>query len=105
MRLYKFFAFLLITLSLSIAVSAQTDDEINIDASIVRLNVGAVSRSGSPVKNLTKENFSIYRRRRKTGNYAIRADDRAVQSGDDSRYERFDARIPADNRDVGLSFC
>ena len=42
------------------AVSAQDDDEINVDTSIVRLNVGAVSRSGQPVKNLTKENFSIY---------------------------------------------
>ncbi|MGI9056265.1 MAG: VWA domain-containing protein [Pyrinomonadaceae bacterium] len=60
MRLYKFFAFLLITVSCFLAVSAQNDDEINVDTSIVRLNIGAVSRSGQPVKNLTKENFSIY---------------------------------------------
>ena len=60
MRLYKFFAFLLITVSCFLAVSAQDDDEIKVDTSIVRLNVGAVSRSGQPVNNLTKENFSIY---------------------------------------------
>ena len=60
MRLNKFFTFLLITVSCFFAVSAQTDDEINVDTSIVRLNVGAVSRSGQPIKNLTKENFSIY---------------------------------------------
>ncbi|CAN5799046.1 hypothetical protein BH20ACI4_BH20ACI4_01390 [soil metagenome] len=60
MRLFKLFAFLPIIISGFFAVSAQTDDEINIDASIVRLNVGAVSRSGQPIKNLTKENFSIY---------------------------------------------
>lgn len=33
---------------------------INVDTSIVRLNVGAVSRSGQPVMNLTKENFTVY---------------------------------------------
>ena len=60
MQLYKFFAFLIITVSCFLAVSAQDDDEIKVDTSIVRLNVGAVSRSGQPVKNLTKENFSIY---------------------------------------------
>ena len=60
MRIYKFFAFLIITVSCFLAVSAQDDDEIKVDTSIVRLNVGAVSRSGQPVKNLTKENFSIY---------------------------------------------
>jgi len=60
MRLNKFFTLLLITISCFFAVSAQTDDEIKVDTSIVRLNVGAVSRSGQPIKNLTKENFSIY---------------------------------------------
>lgn len=59
MRFYKIFAFILITISGFTAISAQ-DDEINVDTSIVRLNVGAVSRSGQPVKNLTRENFSIF---------------------------------------------
>ena len=59
MRFYKIFAFILITISGFSAVSAQ-DDEINVDTSIVRLNVGTVSRSGQPIKNLTKENFSIF---------------------------------------------
>ncbi len=60
MRLFKFFALLLLIISGFFKVSAQSDDEINIDSSIVRLNVGTVSRSGQPIKNLTKENFSIY---------------------------------------------
>lgn len=60
MRLFKLFALLLITVSCFSAVSAQIDDEINVDTSIVRLNVGAVSRSGRPVMNLTRDNFTIY---------------------------------------------
>ncbi|MEO6588560.1 MAG: VWA domain-containing protein, partial [Pyrinomonadaceae bacterium] len=60
MRHYKFFAFLLITVSCIFSVSAQDGDEISVDTSIVRLNIGAVTRSGQPVKSLTKENFSIY---------------------------------------------
>lgn len=59
MRLYKFFAFLLLTACGSLAVFAQ-DDEINVDTSIVRLNIGAVSRSGQPVMNLARDNFTIY---------------------------------------------
>ncbi len=60
MRLYKFFALLLLTVSCGFTATAQDGDEINVDTSIVRLNIGAVSRSGQPVMNLTKENFSIY---------------------------------------------
>ncbi len=60
MRLYKFFVYLLITVSCFFAVSAQDEDVINVDTSIVRLNVGAVSRSGQPVMNLTRDNFTIY---------------------------------------------
>ncbi len=60
MRIYKFLIFLLITISGFFAVSAQDDEIINVDTSIVRLNIGAVSRSGQPVMNLTRDNFSIY---------------------------------------------
>lgn len=52
-------AFLFLILG-SLAVSAQEDDPIKIDTTIVRLNVGVADRSGDPVKNLSKENFAIY---------------------------------------------
>ena len=41
-------------------VSAQDDDIIKVDSSIVRLNVGVVDQKGRPITSLTKENFSIY---------------------------------------------
>jgi VWFA-related protein len=41
-------------------ISAQDDDVIKIDSSIVRLNVGVADRQGRPVTNLSKENFTIY---------------------------------------------
>lgn len=41
-------------------VSAQDDDVIKVDASIVRLNVGVVDQTGKPMKNLTKDSFTIY---------------------------------------------
>lgn len=41
-------------------VSAQDDDVIKVDSSIVRLNVGVADAKGQPIKNLSKENFTVY---------------------------------------------
>lgn len=44
------------------AVSAQDPDDevINVDTSLVRLNVGVVNSSGTPVTSLTKNDFRLY---------------------------------------------
>jgi VWFA-related protein len=41
-------------------VSAQDDDIIKVDSSIVRLNVGVVDNRGRPITSLTKESFTVY---------------------------------------------
>jgi Ca-activated chloride channel homolog len=43
-----------------LSISAQDDDIIKVDSSIVRLNVGVVDRLGKPMKNLTKDSFTLY---------------------------------------------
>ncbi len=48
-------------LSLSfLSVSAQDDDVIKVDSSVVRLNVGVVDGKGRPITRLNKENFTVY---------------------------------------------
>lgn len=61
MRFYKvLLAIILLGLSSS-SLHAQVDDDIiNVDSSIVRLNVGVVNRSGQPITNLNKNNFTLY---------------------------------------------
>lgn len=56
-RCFLLFSFLIFGL---LHISAQDDDVIKIDSSIVRLNVGVADRQGRPVTNLRKENFTIY---------------------------------------------
>ncbi|MEO6655265.1 MAG: VWA domain-containing protein [Pyrinomonadaceae bacterium] len=41
-------------------VSAQDDDPIRVDSSIVRLNVGVVDQKGRPVISLNKGNFELF---------------------------------------------
>jgi VWFA-related protein len=41
-------------------ISAQDDPPINIDTSVVRLNVGVVNPRGESVINLSKEDFAVY---------------------------------------------
>ena len=61
MRFNKIFITFLLLLSGIFSVSAQIeDDPIKIETTIVRLNVGVANRSGNPVNNLNRENFSIY---------------------------------------------
>lgn len=60
MRFYKIlYLFLLLLFGFSI-VSAQDDEIIKVDSSIVRLNVGVVDAKGKPITSLNKEDFTIY---------------------------------------------
>ncbi len=43
-----------------LSVSAQDDDIIKVDSSIVRLNIGVVDPRGRPITNLDQANFTIY---------------------------------------------
>ena len=60
MRFSKVILFFL-TLALSVlTVSAQDDDVIKVDSSVVRLNVGVVDGKGRPMTQLNKANFTVY---------------------------------------------
>jgi Ca-activated chloride channel family protein len=56
-RLLFIFIFILFSY---LNISAQDDDPIKVDTSIVRLNVGVVNTRGESITNLTKEDFAIY---------------------------------------------
>ena len=43
-----------------LSVTAQDDETIRVDSSIVRLNVGVVDQRGHPMTELNKSNFEIY---------------------------------------------
>lgn len=52
---------LLVILIFVLSVSAQVeDDDIVVDSSVVRLNVGVVNSAGRPITHLTKTNFALY---------------------------------------------
>ena len=51
--------FFLLTCSFLI-ITAQDDDIIRVESSIVRLNVGVVDAKGRPITNLNRENFAVY---------------------------------------------
>jgi len=51
--------FLAVLLSIAV-VTAQDDDPIRIESSIVRLNVGVVDQRGHPMVNLTRGNFDVF---------------------------------------------
>lgn len=59
MRFSKVFILLILIFGI-LPVSAQNDDVIKVDSSIVRLNVGVVDGRGRPITSLTKDNFSVY---------------------------------------------
>ncbi len=60
MRFTKAFLFVLFLAGGLISVSAQNDEIIKVDSSIVRLNVGVADGRGRPITNLSKENFAVY---------------------------------------------
>ncbi len=43
-----------------VTVSAQDDDVIKVDSSVVRLNVGVVDDKGRPITRLSRENFAVF---------------------------------------------
>ncbi len=60
MQSYKILNLFLILLFGFLTVSAQDEDIIKVDSSIVRLNVGVVDAKGRPITSLNKENFTVY---------------------------------------------
>ncbi len=43
-----------------ISASAQDDDPIRVDSSLIRLNVGVVDQKGRPITNLDRSNFELF---------------------------------------------
>jgi VWFA-related protein len=60
MRFSKILVFAVLVLSSFGAVSAQDDDVLKIDTSIVRLNVGVVDSRGRPITSLDKNSFTLF---------------------------------------------
>ncbi|CAN5414984.1 hypothetical protein BH20ACI1_BH20ACI1_06440 [soil metagenome] len=60
MRFPKAILLFLILILSFLSVSAQDDDIIKVDSSVVRLNVGVVDGKGRPMTKLSKENFTVY---------------------------------------------
>jgi Ca-activated chloride channel family protein len=60
MYLARYIFILLIVAIAALVASAQDDDTVKIDSSIVRLNVGVVDERGRPVTNLDRTNFKIF---------------------------------------------
>lgn len=56
----KVFILVLLIFSSFLIVSAQDDDVIKVDSSVVRLNVGVVNTRGLPITNLSKDDFVVY---------------------------------------------
>ncbi len=60
MRFQKAITLILFLISGFLTVSAQDDEVIKVDSSIVRLNIGVVDGRGRPITSLNKENFTVY---------------------------------------------
>lgn len=56
-KIFVFFLFIFFAFS---NVAAQDDDVIKVDSSLVRLNIGVVDRTGKPMTNLTRDDFTVY---------------------------------------------
>lgn len=60
MKNFSALIFIILIICGLVNVSAQQDDPIKVDSSIVRLNVGVVDQKGRPIVNLSKDDFAIY---------------------------------------------
>lgn len=60
MQFLKTILLFFLVISSILSVSAQDDDIIKVDSSIVRLNVGVVDAKGRPITSLRKEDFTLY---------------------------------------------
>ncbi len=56
----RYITFLLLIFSIFAQITAQDDDPIKIDSSIVRLNVGVADKQGRPIISLNKEDFTVF---------------------------------------------
>lgn len=54
-----FLAVSILTIAASFA-AAQVDDPVNVDTSIVRVNIGVVDPRGRPITNLARPNFTVF---------------------------------------------
>jgi VWFA-related protein len=59
-RTVLFFLLLLTSFSTLSAQQTPDDDVVRVDSTIVRLNIGVVDRSGRPVTNLSRDDFTVY---------------------------------------------
>lgn len=53
-------SFILVIVVLAVSITAQDDDPIRVDSSIVRLNVGVADGRGRPITNLDRSKFEIF---------------------------------------------
>ena len=61
MRYFKSIFPIVLLLFCAVALVAQDDDDIiNVDSTLVRLNVGVVNRSGQPITNLARSDFELF---------------------------------------------
>lgn len=60
MQFIKAFLLVLLLICGFLSVSAQDDEVIKVDSSLVHLNVGVADAKGRPITNLSKENFTVY---------------------------------------------
>ena len=60
MRFPKVILLFLIPVLSFLSVSAQDDDVVKVDSSVVRLNIGVVDGKGRPMTQLVKDNFAVY---------------------------------------------
>lgn len=60
MRFFNIFTLLFLLAANFLIVTAQDDEVIRVDSSIVRLNVGVVDVKGRPMTSLTKGDFTVY---------------------------------------------
>ncbi len=60
MSIRRFFILLVIVFTPTLLCSAQDDDLVRVDSSIVRVNVGVVDDRGRPISTLGRSSFTIY---------------------------------------------
>jgi len=103
MRQANFLILTFLLLFSFLAISAQDDEVIKVDSSIVHLNIGVVDTKGRPMTDLNKGNFTIYENGVKQNIVSFEPVIKpfsVVMILD----ERLDARFPANDSAVGVSF-
>lgn len=60
MAAFRPLSFLLVIVLLAVTITAQDDDPIRVDSSIVRLNVGVADGRGRPITDLDRSKFEIF---------------------------------------------